>query len=298
MIDLVVDGNSLYARAYYALKHNRELSVSLDSDVADSNPTILTARMLLNILDPYGGTIGKKLDRMLLCWDGAPKKDKKRGPRPADYEELRADTIELLSKMFNAAIAWPPDNEADDAVATYVYRSAPEVEIYVVSGDKDLQQMVNERVHYYDLNKSRVLSRDEILARWHVKRPSQISIALAILGDPSDNVDGVRGWGPKRVEKVFESISPDMNLAEATEVVLSMLPLELHNAFLESMDLTILDPGVLGVPDPKPIEFSGEGELLRRGYSGLLRKFRKTKNVYEGELDVASPDEFKFLQER
>ena len=90
----------------------------------------------------------------------------------------------------------------------------------------------------------------QILQRWKIKRPIQLAIALAIQGDSSDNISGIKGWGPKKVEKLFESVTPDMEFEAALSAIVSQIPENKQEEFFESLDLTLLDCDIPGVPSP------------------------------------------------
>jgi len=285
MIYHIFDGNSLFARAYYASQRN-----ALDGmEGILSSPQEVGIKMVINILDPYGDKIGKKTDGLLFCWDTKAKAPKERDEKPKDYESTLAQFVQVLKDLFGGTHCRPPEHEADDAVGTAVYRFEEGNEIYVISGDKDLQQLQSDTVHIYDLNYSQVLSREQILTRWHVKRPCQICLALAILGDPGDNIRGIRGWGPKKVEKLFELVSPEMGLREAYETLKAQMDPEKQAVFDECLNLTILDPNVPGVNEPLPVTFASNELVRALGYQSVLGRYMKLRDAYSGV--VFSPEE-------
>ncbi len=282
--DCIFDGNSLFARAWYA-------SQSSPIQDADGKPIAgidAGIKIVLSLLDQHSGKIGR-VDRTLFCWDTAPKREKPRPDKTPEYDEELARFSSTMEFLFGSANAIPPSHEADDCVATAVYRALEDpVQMYVVSGDKDLQQLQGGNVHYYCLNEKSVLSRAFILHRWKVKRPAQIAIALAILGDPGDAVPGIRGWGPKKVEKLFQEVTEDMDFNQALTVVERQIPDHLKSVFYESLDLTLLDPGVPDVPSPAPLIW-GNGNFLTENYDlpGLQSYFERIKRQYVHEAPAA-----------
>lgn len=248
----LVDGNSLFARAWYATRH-----------VRDGQPfagACAALRSLLALLRPDSALGG--VDQLLVCWDTKSKSQKPRAKKPDDYYAELDLFSSALARLLNAAQAIPPAHEADDCIATVVYRLLDQpIKLFVVSGDKDLQQLQGGNVHYYCLNEKAVLSKAYICHRWKVKQPVQVALALAILGDAGDGVPGLRGWGIKKVEKLFERVTAEMNFQQALDVIDSQLPACLKPAFYESLDLTLLDPAVPNVPDPAPIVW-GDSNFL------------------------------------
>lgn len=247
MVDLVIDGNSLFARSFYAV-----MSSPRTSPQEAVRASICT---VLSLLNPASQRLDDSVDRMLFAWDGNNKRDKGREPKPPHFHETRALLIEYLTVLFNPAHVCLAEHEADDVVATAVAQSDAD-DIFVVSGDKDLQQLAASRVHYYCLNSKALLSLRHIRDRWGVKQPDQIAIALAILGDKVDNISGIKGWGPKRVKALFEAVTPEMGLEEALLAVDSQIPPELQEQFYGDLDLTLLRRNLPGVQAAAPLDLA------------------------------------------
>ncbi len=100
--------------------------------------------------------------------------------------------------------------EADDIIATLAKKYAgDDLNVYIVSGDKDLAQLVNDHVFIYSPGKSGGQSA-EILDRTGVKQkygifPDEIADWLALVGDKSDNVPGVPSVGEKTASSLLET---------------------------------------------------------------------------------------------
>src|SRR5262249_19891352 len=75
-------------------------------------------------------------------------------------------------------------------------------EVYVVSGDKDLAQLVGERVRMLDTTKEVLYDADTVFRKWGV-RPEQIPDLFALSGDPVDGIPGVPGIGEKTAAKLL-----------------------------------------------------------------------------------------------
>lgn len=276
--DLIFDGGSLYARAYYATVANGSL---IDHAAVGAATT-----MVLHLLDLHSGCIPDQATRLLFCWDTGSKTVKNREPKPADYHQELRVFRDLMPVLFGAANAIPPCHEGDDAVATAVYRADPEAkthQTYIVTGDKDLSSLQSGNVKVYCLNQKMVLSTRQICEKWNVKRPSQVAIALAILGDAGDNVPGIKGWGPKRTKKIFESVPEAATFAEALALVDAQVPESLKDVFYQSLDLTVLDPEVPGVPEPAPLAFGSAKPLAELGLHSTADFFNTIKRQYTGE---------------
>ena len=93
--------------------------------------------------------------------------------------------------------------EADDVIATLAVKSEFD-EVLIASGDKDLLQVVNDRIKILDTMKGKIIGREGVIEKFGVE-PSQVADYLALVGDSSDNVPGAKGIGPKgAVELITE----------------------------------------------------------------------------------------------
>ena len=103
---------------------------------------------------------------------------------------------ELVSRM-GFATAMTPGYEADDLIASLTMRLRDRGhEVVIVTGDKDLAQLLAPGVRIYNLAKDEWWDEAGVPGRMGVKA-SQVVDLLALMGDPSDNIPGVRGVGPK-----------------------------------------------------------------------------------------------------
>lgn len=265
MTDLIVDANSLYARAWYATKE-------------DAYETIrASVNSVLSLINPE--RIGEPVDRTLFCWDGGQKKAKERQERPPEYEGTKPRLKRVLESLLGTRNVRLEGYEADDVIATAAFAS-PADHVVVASGDKDLHQLQGGAVSYYDLNTRGFISSREIIAQWHVRRPSHVSIALAIQGDSVDKITGIRGWGPRKVEKLFETVRSDMPFDVVLKLVEEQIPPDKLPEFQESLELTLLNSGVPGVPEPVPLRLAPEGILIEEGLEDCAKFYTKIVEQY------------------
>jgi DNA polymerase-1 len=141
----------------------------------------------------------------------------------ADYKATRDAQPEDLSVQFPLvrevvdAYRFPmlevPGVEADDVIATLVERAPDDLEIAVVSTDKDLMQLVSQRVALLDTMKDRRVGPAEVEERLGVP-PHKVLDVRALVGDPSDNIPGVKGIGGKGAAKLIDEWGDLENLLE------------------------------------------------------------------------------------
>ncbi len=109
--------------------------------------------------------------------------------------------------------------EADDIIATYAKQAANAgMDVLIVSSDKDLMQLVSERVQLYDAMKDKKIGREQVIEKFGVP-PELVGDALALIGDTSDNIPGVPGIGPKTAAELIHSFgSLEGVLTHASEI--------------------------------------------------------------------------------
>lgn len=89
-----------------------------------------------------------------------------------------------------------PGVEADDVIATVVERFGPAFEVVIVTSDKDLMQLVDSHVQLWDTMRDRRCDRAAVRQRLGVE-PTQVVEVMGLMGDPIDNIPGIRGIGEK-----------------------------------------------------------------------------------------------------
>src|SRR5262249_62433343 len=97
-----------------------------------------------------------------------------------------------------------PGYEADDVIATLVTSLPEDFDATILSTDKDLMQLVSDRVELLDTMKDRRYRPAEVEARFGVP-PERVLDVRALVGDPSDNIPGGRGIGEKGAAQLIGS---------------------------------------------------------------------------------------------
>ncbi len=141
--------------------------------------------------------------------------------------------------------------EADDILATLATRLKDKYEILIVTGDKDYSQLVQDGVTLYDPMKDKMIDREQVIAKYGIT-PEQFVDYLAIVGDSSDNIPGVKGLGPKGAETLLREYQTldniYANLDKLPDKVKEKLITSEDNAYL-SRELAQM---VLDAPIPDP----------------------------------------------
>lgn len=275
MTDLVFDANSLYARSWFAARR-----ISPDPKEA----LRLAINTVLLLLNPDTNKIGSISDRTLFAWDSHQNKAKDRDEKPPEYHETKMVLKDVLEFMLGTVNVEQPNAEGDDIVATVVYSTNPNDLIYVVSGDKDLMQLQGGNCQYYSLNDKAVLSTSFIIHKFpNIKRPNQIALALAIMGDPVDKIGGISGYGEVRCKKLFDKVTPDMDFRTALRVIEAQLPEARAVELYEALERTLLKSDVPNVPPPAPLALPDPVEIEELGIPQIGYYYRQVHHTYTVE---------------
>jgi DNA polymerase-1 len=187
----LIDASSFIFRAYYAL-------APLSSKGRPSQAVVGFANTLLKLLrekKPLGCVVVFDSKKPTFRKEIYPKYKANRVSPPPDL----SGQIEAVREMCQSAglpILQQEGFEADDWIATFVKRFDSGRKIVIVSTDKDLMQLVTEKVHLYDAFKSKEIGPSEVQEKWGIS-PEQMADYLSLAGDSSDNIPGIPGVGPK-----------------------------------------------------------------------------------------------------
>ena len=201
---IIIDGHSLAFRAYYALGKSKKGSLR----TSDGIPTSVCfgfLNSLFQVLETYQPELlAIAFDRKEATFRHEIDINYKanRTETPAEFTEDITNLMDLLEGL-NLSIVTASGYEADDVIATLSKQgSAKGYQIKIVSGDKDLFQLVDDQkdisVLYLDhrLGNYTEFNREAVIDKLGVK-PTQVVDYKALCGDKSDNIPGVRGIGEK-----------------------------------------------------------------------------------------------------
>lgn len=190
----LLDGSSFIYRAYYGI---RDLATS---GGLPTNAVFGFTRMLLGLLQEH------RPDYLAVVFDPTREETFRREIYPlykAHREAMPADLVPQLPyirkivQALNIPALEAPGFEADDVIATLARRYAADgIQVTVVTGDKDLLQIVGDGIGLLDTMKDLRSGPQEVFDRFGVP-PELVPDVLGLAGDISDNIPGVPGIGEK-----------------------------------------------------------------------------------------------------
>jgi DNA polymerase I len=202
----LVDGSALAYRSYFAFIRNP----LINSKGENTSAVFGYTRTLLDLLAQ------EKPEYIAVAFDTPDPTF--RHERFSDYKAMRQrmpdemsvqlPRLKEVTEALGVTLIELPGFEADDVMGTLAKQAEREgLETYLVTADKDLMQLVSPRVKIYSLRK--VDNRQEILDPIGVQQklgvpPERVIDVLALMGDSSDNIPGVRGIGEKTAVKLIQ----------------------------------------------------------------------------------------------
>ena len=242
----LVDGHALVYRSHYAfirrpLINSKGINTSSISGfiraiweiIKDKNPEYLAV-----VFDPSGPTFRHEDYDLYKA---------NRDKQPEDIQ-IAIPIIKDLLDGFNIPVLTVERYEADDVIGTLAKRAAGEgMTTFMVTPDKDYAQLVEDNIFMYKpMGRGEgysVLGVDEIKDSWGIDNPDQVIDFLAIQGDASDNIPGVKGIGPKGAKtllKKYGSLEGIYdNIEKITGRTKTLLEESKENAFLSKYLATI-----------------------------------------------------------
>ena len=199
---IIVDGNSLIHRAFYALP------TMTTSNGHFTNAVFGFTNMIIKLVADW------KPAGIVVAFDKGKRTF--RNEDYADYKAQRKPTPSELSEQFPAArevldalgitVLELEGFEADDIIGTLAAQASAEQEFLIVTGDRDALQLINEHVHVLLTKKgiSEFEEVDPILLTFNYGlTPLQVIEMKGLMGDASDNIPGIPGVGEKTAKKLI-----------------------------------------------------------------------------------------------
>ena len=202
----LIDGNSYIYRAFYAIKG------LTNSKGFPTNAIYGFTNMLLKIIRE------RKPDGVVVSFDSPQPTERHRifeaykAHRPETPGELvqQLPHIRKIVGAFNMKIFEMPGYEADDIIGTIAKKAAEYgIDVFIVTSDKDMLQIVDDRIKIYDPVKDRVLDEGYVKEKFGVG-PERVTEFMALTGDPADNIPGVKGIGEKTAKELL-TVFNDLN---------------------------------------------------------------------------------------
>ena len=300
----LIDGSGYFYRAFHAirgLKNSRGLP---------TNAVFGFTRMLLKLLDE------KISDRLVMFFDS--KGPTFRHEMYADYKANRPPMPEELAvqipyihdvtRAFRIPTFSLPGFEADDLIGTAAVKAQDEGYcVVIVSGDKDLKQLISDRTIIWDPMKDIWVKLQDIEATGIT--PGQLIDVMGLAGDSSDNIPGVPGIGPKTALTLIQTFGDMETLYQQVDTITKK---KQHQNLVQFKDQAFLSRDLVRLDTRAPIDLKVAKLLVGKPdknaladlfkdleFSQLQRQFPKESDLSQKRYDaIFDPDALTALAER
>jgi DNA polymerase I len=272
----LIDGSGYIFRAYYALP-----PLSRKSDGLPTGAVSGFCSMLFKLLeDSRADDSIHKPTHFAVIFDSARKNF--RNDIYNEYKANRAEAPDDLAPQFEyirksvQAFNLPSieliNYEADDLIATYAKQiTNAGAKVTVISSDKDLMQLVSDKIRLYDPMKSKVIGEKEVLEKFGVK-PSQVIDVQSLAGDSSDNIPGVPGIGVKTAAELINKYKDlDTLLKKAREIPQN----KRRETLLENKEKALLSKKLVTLKNDVPVKVDPSSFILKDVNKETLFDFLK-----------------------
>jgi DNA polymerase-1 len=296
----LIDGSAYIYRAYHAI-------------APLSNSRGMPTHAVLGFINIIKRIIRERKARYLaVAFDSKGKVfrhelyDEYKANRPPMPEDLSVQIPYILEFVEAAGIPVLKEKgvEADDLIASAaVCLSEAGSKVIIVSGDKDLMQLVGENVVMWDPMKDKTMTQNEVEKKFGVPVNSLLD-TFALMGDSADNIPGIAGVGPKTAEKLIVTHGSLDGIYENLD---SMKKSRMKEKIIEGRDAAYLsrelirlkmDVAVPDRPDGYKLDDADEEKLAELygelEFSALLKGIDTAKPVArEGFVIIRSEEQLK-----
>ncbi len=205
----LIDGSSYIFRAYFGVRQNLSTSKGLPTYALYGFVTMLQ-RVVRDECPDY----------LTVTFDSKEKTfrhemyDEYKANRDTPPEDLQKQFpyFERLVEAHNIHSIRIPGVEADDIIGTLTRQGQQAgLKVVIVSGDKDMMQLIEPDVEMLDTMKNKRFGKKEVIEKFGVG-PDKVIDVMGLMGDSSDNIPGVKGVGPKTAAELIQKFGSIENL--------------------------------------------------------------------------------------
>jgi DNA polymerase-1 len=257
----LIDGTALAYRSYFAFATTSRGGLT----TRDGHPTAATFGFTITLRSLLER---EKPDHIAVAFDGS-RDDLERTKLYPEYKSTREkapdemlaqfDDIREVVEAHGIRIIESQGHEADDVIGTLAVKGRDAgMDVFIVTGDKDFMQLVDDQVKLWNLRGStrapEILDASSVVEKFGVK-PDQMIDLLALMGDSSDNVPGVPQVGQVKASRLLAEFG---TLDAALERVDEIKPPSLQKALREHQDLALLSRQLVTIHTDVPLNVSLE----------------------------------------
>ncbi|MCP5469601.1 MAG: DNA polymerase I [Chlamydiales bacterium] len=262
----ILDVSGYLFRAYYALPHM-------------SSPSGESVHAVYGFIRSVGKLIKDFNPQCLVAVFDGPDNKKQRKEIYEKYKSNRTAIVEDLPEQFERVKEYcelagiphveVPGVEADDTIGSMAVWAAEQGdEVFICTSDKDLCQLVGKKIKVLNTWKDNLIVDRKVVEELYGVPPEKIVDLLAIMGDSSDNIPGLKGFGPKTAVPLLQEFGSLENLLKHPEKVKGPKKQE---TLRQDADVALLSKRLATIHTD--VEFPKKFELEKEDVAGLKAFF-------------------------
>ncbi|MFR0367732.1 5'-3' exonuclease [Candidatus Phytoplasma palmae] len=283
---ILIDGNALIFRAYYATCYKKTHSMQ-NSQGKDVNALIVFIQMFKKILAKnqknnhicVAFDLKTKTKRHELC-----EKYKKNRPVTPDSLIQQIKMIKEYLSLSGIKYYSKENYEADDIIGTLAQQASNNnISVVIFSSDKDFLQLIDENIHVclikQGLSKTIYYDIEQLWNEYQLK-PNQIIDFKSLVGDKSDNIEGVLSIGPKTASKLlnkFDNLENIFNNLEKIEI-------RIRQKLLEFKERVFLNRLLVSIDKNVPLDFNYTETKIKKFCVFSLNDFLEKNKIQKNNF--------------
>ena len=262
----LIDGSSYIFRAFFGVRQQLSTSKGFPT-----NALYGFINMIQKVIRD------EKPDYLVVAFDSPEKTFRHelyteyKANRDAPPEELAQQFpfFEPLVEAYGLSSLRRPGFEADDIIGTLAKKGEQAgLEVSIVSGDKDMMQLISPNVHMLDTMKNKKFVDADVIEKFGVG-PDQVIEVMGLMGDSSDHIPGVAGVGPKTAAELIQKFGSIKSLYERIDEVEKK---KVKEKLERDKDNALMSRALVTININMDIEFKLDDMKLRKFDNGQLRK--------------------------
>jgi len=262
----LIDGSSYIFRAFFGVRQQLSTSKGFPT-----NALYGFINMIQKVIRD------EKPDYLVVAFDSPEKTFRHelyteyKANRDAPPEELAQQFpfFEPLVEAYGLSSLRRPGLEADDIIGTLAKKGEQAgLEVSIVSGDKDMMQLISPNVHMLDTMKNKKFVDADVIEKFGVG-PDQVIEVMGLMGDSSDHIPGVAGVGPKTAAELIQKFGSIKSLYERIDEVEKK---KVKEKLERDKDNALMSRALVTININMDIEFKLDDMKLRKFDNGQLRK--------------------------
>ncbi|MFC6229744.1 5'-3' exonuclease H3TH domain-containing protein [Paenibacillus allorhizosphaerae] len=271
---LVVDGMALLFRAFYATSYGGYIMKTKAG--VPTNAVFGFVKYFWDAVQRF------RPSHVVCCWDMGSKTF-----RSEQFEDYKANRIECPEELipqfelvkevtasFGVVNIGVPGFEADDCIGTLAKLYGEEAQVYILTGDHDMLQLVSDTVHVVIMKKGQgnyaVYTPQSLLEEKQLT-PEQIIDLKGLMGDTADNYPGVKGIGEKTAQKLLIEYGSVEGILEN----LAQLPKGVRSKIEAQLDMLHLSRSLATICCEAPVACALESCFWEMDRQTVLNKFEE-----------------------